>query len=406
MTEHSKSPGPDGSDDADDADSPEYSPLGPEQPPSSASGSPSPVRPLRPSRRTVLAAGVPGAAAVIGLTALTGPRPARLGDPTGDPQLTTALAPHLTGHRHVAVAVLDGSGTPRFGGFGATATSEFEIGSVTKTCTGALLAEAVARGEATVDTTVAEVLGAQADGSAIADVAFAELATHTSGLPRLSPDTMLAGWLATLRRKDPYAGREGDEVIAEALSTTPSGRGERSYSNLGVALQGQLLARLAGTDYATLLTRRLFDPLGLTSTYAPIIPAGLRADDPHGHTQPGLRAAPWTMGGSAPAGGIRSTATDLATYLEAVADGSAPGAAAATEVLFEGEDGERTSMNWFHEDFAGDGTPITWHNGMTGGFASFVGFDPADGRGVIVLSDTARSVDELGVGVLTGEVDL
>ena len=404
MAEHPRPPGPEDSDDAG-ADAPGSTSPGLEQPPSSAPECPAHTPP-RPARRTVLAAGVPGAAAVIGLTALTGPRPARLADPTGDPQLTTALAPHLAGHRHVAVAVLDGSGTTRFGGFGATATREFEIGSVTKTFTGALLAEAVARGEATVDTTVAEVLGAQADASAIADVTFAELTTHTSGLPRLSPDMMLAGWLATLRRKDPYAGRDGDDVIEAALATTPSGRGERSYSNFGVALQGQLLARLADTDYATLLARRVLEPLDLGDTYAPITPAGLRADAPHGHTPTGLRAAPWTMGGSAPAGGIRSTSRDLATYLAAVADGSAPGAAAATEVLLKGEDGERTSMNWFHEDFAGDGSRITWHNGMTGGFAAFVGFDPADGRGIAVLTDTARSVDELGVGVLTGEVVL
>lgn len=364
------------------------------------------VPPPRFSRRTVLAAGIPSAVAVLGLTALTSPRPAGLGAVMGDSQLTTALAPYLDGHRHVALAALDSSGAVRFGGFGADETTEFEIGSVSKTFTGALLAEAVTRGEVTVETTVAEVLGAQADGSAIADVTFAELATHTSGIPRLDPGTMARSWFAGFLRKDPYAGQDADQVIAAALATTPSGRGEDAYSNLAVALEGQLLAKAAGTDYASLLSARILDPLNLGGTYAPITADQLRETATRGHAGTGRRNAAWTMAGSAPAGGIRSTAADMATYLAGIFDGSAPGAAAATEVLFSPDDTRRTTMNWFHQDFAGDGTLIAFHNGMTGGFASFVGHNPRTGQGIVILTDTARNVDELGVGILTGKVAL
>ena len=62
------------------------------------------------SRRTVLAASIPAVVGLVGMTAVTDPRPANLGDPMGDHQLTDALAPHLGGHRRVAVADLDGSG--------------------------------------------------------------------------------------------------------------------------------------------------------------------------------------------------------------------------------------------------------------------------------------------------------
>ena len=354
-----------------------------------------------PSRRTVLTAGLPAAAAVAGVTALTAPRPARLGAPTGDAELTRALAPRLDGHRTVAVALREADGSVRFAGFGADERREFEIGSVSKTFTGGLLAEAVARGEVTVESTVAELLGAEADGSDIADVTLAELATHTSGLPRLAPGMLLAGWLGTLRRTDPYAGTDAAEVIDAALALSPDGRGEQSYSNLGVALLGQLLARTAGTDYAALLSERILTPLGLEGTYAPITAGGLRRDAPHGHTNTGLGSAPWTLNGSAPAGGIRSTAEDMAAYLAAVADGTAPGAAAATEVLHEAS-GERTAMTWFLEETGG--TPLTWHNGMTGGFAAFAGFVPDSGRGLVILTDTARSVDEVARDVLSGEV--
>ncbi|MFC7376173.1 serine hydrolase domain-containing protein [Brachybacterium sp. GCM10030268] len=357
------------------------------------------------SRRTVLAAGIPAVAGVLAITALSGPRPARLGEPTGDEQVTAALQPHLSGHRRVAIAYLDGSGTTRFGGFGAEATDEFEVGSVTKTFTGALLASAVERGEVTVQSTVADVLGDEAEGSAIADVTLAELATHTSGIPSLAPSWWTGRFTGTLLRQDPYPARDGDEVIADALGITPNGRGSYAYSNLGVALQGQLLARAAGTDYATLLGDRILEPLSLASTYAPITPEGLRDTATRGHTSAGLPNAAWTMHGVAPAGGIRSTAEDLALYLTGMIEGTAPGASAATEVLFTESQSSETSMNWFHED-VGTGQLMTWHNGMTGGFAAFTGWDPSTGRGIVLLTDTARSLDDVAVAVLTGEVEL
>ena len=357
------------------------------------------------ARRTVLAAGIPAVVGLVGLSALTNPRPATLGDPVGDQQLTGALAPHLGGHRRVAVAHLEGSGAPRFAGFGADETTEFEIGSVSKTFTGALLAEAVTRGEVTTQTTVAEVLGEDADGSELADVTFAELATHTSGLPRLATAGLAGSVLANFLRKDPYAGRDAAQVIDDALGSTLSGRGSYAYSNLGAALEGQLLARAAGTDYASLLTARILGPLGLSSTYAPITAENLRETATRGRGRSGLPQAAWTMHGSAAAGGIRSTAADLATYLAGTLAGSAPGAAAASEVLFEDGATSRTAMNWFHEDLGG-GSWHVFHNGMTGGFASFVGFTPETGRGIVLLTDTARSIDALASDILTGKVAL
>ncbi|HIY22813.1 MAG TPA: beta-lactamase family protein, partial [Candidatus Brachybacterium merdigallinarum] len=96
---------------------------------------------------------------------------------------------------------------------------------------------------------------------------------------------------------------------------------------------------------------------------------------------------------------------EMARYLGATADGSAPGSAAATEVLFTGTEDSAGAMNWFQQDF-GTGTMMTFHNGQTGGYFSFVGFDPATGRGIVLLTDTAASLDVLGVGILTGEVAL
>ena len=43
---------------------------------------------------------------------------------------------------------------------------------------------------------------------------------------------------------------------------------------------------------------------------------------------------------------------------------------------------------------------ITWHNGRTGGYASFLGFDLAERRAIIVLADVSKNVDALALRLL------
>lgn len=357
-------------------------------------------------RRTVLVAGIPAASALLGMTALTAPRPAGLGEPQGDEQITSALAEHLGGHRAVSIVLLEPGSEPRFAGFGADPERRFEIGSVSKTFTGALLADAVDRGELTYETTVADVLGSQADGSDIADVSLAELASHTAGVPSVATRWLPRAFASSFLRHDPYSARGAEQVIADALAVSPAGRGEMSYSNHGVALEGQLVAKAAGVPYEQLLAERVAEPLGLTSTYAPILPENLHQGAQRGHTRAGLTAAPWTMNGAAPAGGIWSTGADMALYVQAVMDGSGPGGDFSRHLLHEGPDGGRSvAVNWMHDPID-ERDPTIWHNGMTGGYASFVGWHEGTGRGIVMLSDTARSLDAIALQVLTGAVEL
>lgn len=195
-------------------------------PPHDAPSDPPPVdRPPTPppptvDRRRALALGGIGAAAILGAAALTAPRPRRLGEPSGDEALTSAFAPFLAGHSRVGIAVLEPDAEePRLAGFGTAdgeGAEEFEIGSVSKTFTGALLALAIEHGEAELGDTVVDILGEGATGSDIADVQLEELATHTSGLPTIPPSRLPLTMPASLLRKDPYAGRD-----ARASSRTP-----------------------------------------------------------------------------------------------------------------------------------------------------------------------------------------
>ena len=143
---------------------------------------------------------------------------------------------------------------------------------------------------------------------------------------------------------------------------------------------------MTGHDYAELVRTRITEPLGMDDTFVPGSPEGLG----HGFTASGLPAAPWVMGGHAPAGAIRSSAHDMAIWLEAVRDGTAPGAEAAWPRT-DFDDSDRIGWAWFTTK---DRSPnLTWHNGGTGGYRSFLGFSAETGHGVIVLSDSANDVD-------------
>ena len=125
-----------------------------------------------------------------------------------------------------------------------TARTVFEIGSVTKTFTGLLLADAIERGEVGRSTSVTTLLPdsvtvGTADSTTMT---LGHLATHRSGLPRLPSNLG-----ATARPGDPYAAY-GDSALYAflddyTLSRAPGAKYE--YSNLGMGLLGHLLARRA-----------------------------------------------------------------------------------------------------------------------------------------------------------------
>ncbi|WP_406201918.1 beta-lactamase family protein [Kitasatospora sp. NBC_01560] len=193
------------------------------------------------------------------------------------------------------------------------ADTRFELGSVTKTFTGLLLAEMAARGEVGYDDPIDRYLPADAAPGYPHErpITLLHLATHTSGLPR-SPVGLLPA-LAPRWFTRPYA-TFGPAHLLRALPRTPV-RGtpgaQVRYSNLGCGLLGLLLANAAGQRYDDLLEARVCGPLGLMDTSC-----GPGREDAAGYRR-GRRVPSFRLPALPGAAALRSTADDMLRYLQA-----------------------------------------------------------------------------------------
>ena len=307
------------------------------------------------------------------------------------------------GRRHPMVAVgVVKHGEISVAARGAGVDADYEIGSISKGITGLLYIQALDRGEITADSVLADFLplGDVPAGG----VTLSSIVVHRSGLPRL-PKAMHAyqrSWQTLRRGTNPY-GDTLDELL-EQTRAVELGKSKPRYSNLGFELLGHALADAGGTTYAALARDRVFASLGLDSMYVPATPSELRATALTGTGRYRDHRDAWTGEAVGPAGGIRSTITDMARLAAALLDGTAPGVA-AIEPTTGFMRGASVGAAWITLDVKRPGRrrQVTFHDGGTGGFRSFLGIDRTADSGVVVLTSTARSVTPPGLRLPTDE---
>jgi D-alanyl-D-alanine-carboxypeptidase/D-alanyl-D-alanine-endopeptidase len=285
----------------------------------------------------------------------------------------------------------------------------FEIGSATKVFTSLLLAIAVERGEVALNDPVAKYLpaGVKVPERSGRKITLLDLATHTSGLPRLPSN------FAPKDPSNPYVDYTVRQLY-DFLGTYELPRdigSQYEYSNLGGGLLGHVLSLRAGTDYETLFRTRIAKPLGLKST-AIALSSDMKGRLAIGHNDRGERVSNWDFPTLAGAGALRSTANDLLTFVAAeLAYEKTPLAAAMASQLAvrrpTSNAGLEIALGWHIFKKGGD-REIVWHNGGTGGYRSFIGYDPTTRVGVVVLSNTstAAGVDDIGQHLLDPAVAL
>jgi len=306
----------------------------------------------------------------------------------------------------IVLGVIDPDGTRRIVAHGDPGPdacplgpeSVFEIGSITKVFTGILLAEMAARGEVDLTAPVRRYAptGLRMPTRGDREITLADLASHRSGLPRLP------GNLKLDNRANPYAAYSVSQ-LHEFLASYQLPReigSQYEYSNLGMGLLGHVLAARAGLDYETLVRHRILEPLGMTMTGVGLSPA-MKARLAIGHDWKGKPTGLWDLPTLAGAGGLRSNMHDMLTFLGANIGEPRSMLERAMRTshrpLGRGE-GMDCGLGW-HIMPVGPDTIIV-HGGGTGGYRSFIGFDPAGGGGVVLLTNSARDAEDIALHLL------
>jgi CubicO group peptidase (beta-lactamase class C family) len=298
-------------------------------------------------------------------------------------------------YNNLSVAKIDANaGTVKYANFGASNSSEYEIGSVSKTMVGLMMADAISRGEVTENTTVGSKLPI-ASNLAPSSLTLRELATHRSGLPSL-PSTydmqIQVFYYQTLGGNlVPFTL---NQMLTQTRSTSVTNRGTYKYSNLGASLEGHMLATAANTNFKSLMQDRLLTPLGLTQTRFLSATGDVTSATTRGKNANNSTMAPFAGEGYAPAATARSTVGDMAKYALKVMKGEVPGVSALTPRV-SAAPGQQVGYNWFI-----DSNGRQWHNGLTGGFASMFMLNPNTGKGIVVLSNKAVIVDNGAIALL------
>ena len=194
-------------------------------------------------------------------------------------------------HQTLVFGVVDGDNTEvvAFGklddGKAPDGDTVYEIGSITKTFTATLLAQAVISGRVTLDTPVAQLLpDFKIPSRGGLEITLGELGTQHSALPRL-PSNMLPKDPA-----NPYADYDAAKLKAflagYELSRDPGASYE--YSNLGFGLLGYALAQQEHTTYGAVVDEKILKPLGMTMS-GTMFSDAMRAHLAPGHGNSGDR---------------------------------------------------------------------------------------------------------------------
>lgn len=282
----------------------------------------------------------------------------------------------------------------------------YEIGSITKVFTGALLAKAVRDGRVRLDDPVTEHLPGLRRNPSLArhPVTLRHLATHTSGLPSLPASFLFKLLLSGKARNNPYRHFSKEDMLRYAARFKFPARRAFKYSNLGAGLLGHILAEAYRMDYETALLAEIIRPLGLRDTAIRL------SGEQTGRLVPGFDdrhrpASNWDFHALEGAGALRSTAEDLLAFLNVnIGETGHPleDVLADTHRVLHEEGSTSVGHGWMLERETG----VIWHNGGTGGYSGFVGFRKANKTGVAVLANYEHalthhdSVDGIGFRLL------
>lgn len=279
----------------------------------------------------------------------------------------------------------------------------FQIGSISKLLTASLLQRLCDEGVVSMDATLGELLGgSMALSSSVRNVTLRQLVTHTSGFPRI-PEPIGVRIAEAAGADDPMLNPYGYlnrhdvfDYLASAEGKREAGRFE--YSNYGMGLLAHVLEAVTGQDYESLVREKVLLPLGMHQTAITLAPE-MEIKLAQGYNPSGLPTQLWTFGALGGAGAYSSTAEDLTTFIQAsVAEHGM--ASDLLRKMSRRQNKGNAGIGWMRAsvlDRCFGSRRTVWHNGMVGGYASYIAIDRDTRTGVVVLTNQASPTEMLGM---------
>ena len=243
-------------------------------------------------------------------------------------------------------------------------TDVFEIGSIGKTLTATLLAKLCRLGIVSLDDPVSKF---RPDLPVATQITLLHLATHTSGLPS---NPVKLSWIFQAKNSErvkQFKKSDFDKTLTELKKPLKSGK--FNYSNLGMALLGNILADCLSCRYEDAVKEHILLPLNMLDTHI--------SDNAYeakrvalGHDYRGDPVEPFVWEYMEPAGLWRSTAKDMMIFLKAHLGGSGEDwedlLAKTTQPVCDNPKLSHLGLAWIIEDSKKLGRYV-WHNGGTFG---------------------------------------
>jgi CubicO group peptidase (beta-lactamase class C family) len=263
----------------------------------------------------------------------------------------------------------------------------FELGSVTKVFTASLLAELEIIQQFSLDDHIDSMLPERFRNAQMSQITLKDLLIHQSGLPRYP--VFKGGIKSPLESLAAYSL---DDLLNLYRDFRPEENDQLQYSNLGYALIEPVLYGITGLPYQELLQKHLTPKIGgesITTDRSPVLAPGYNF---------AVEAAePVDFGVFTASGGLRGNMYDLLKFVHySLTD------APEILLLYHGMGlGEHLGMGLgWHIIHQGKHSPIYMHTGRTLGHTAFIGLVPNTSTGVVILCNSANSVDDLGVEIL------
>ena len=273
-----------------------------------------------------------------------------------------------------------------------TTDDRFRIGSITKTFVATVILQLQAEGRLDVADNLSKYLPAAPHAD---QITLRQLLDHTSGLAdfAVQPGYVISILTAPGRR---WTAQDTIDVISgKPLKFEPGSRW--NYSNTNYVLLGQVAEEVTGTPLAQLLRERIYQPLGLDSTYLeeeedapPIRVAGHFDLNGDGEAE-SVRSIPYTaiVTSGAAAGGISASALDVLDFASGLFDGVLLDQNSLDDMLTIDEPSTTYGLGIARRDF---GSHEAWgHAGAIPGFSAI--FLRADDGTIAVAMASATDLD-------------